>query len=197
MFPFWFGAAAVAVAGVADSKVLATDDEFYTTRDASVLLEISEYTVRKKIREGEIKAETIPGKSGYRIRKSVLNEYMENKNKGKNKSATTAVNTTSDKTSDAIFVESMAQLGEMIANNPEVKNMNPELLRRIVEGKQMDLKGLKLRLQMLELDGDDSTEFKKKKLKLEIAINNLEAEIQAYKISELTLREMKNDSSTD
>lgn len=75
MIPLIIAAAAGAVGTLAVSKILSKDKNFYTTKEVAELLKISEYTVRKKIREGEIQAE--PGKS-YRISKDALEEYLEN-----------------------------------------------------------------------------------------------------------------------
>ena len=202
MLPFLIGAA-VGVAGSLGSKILS--DVFYTTKEASVLLDISEYTVRKKIRDGELKAEVIPGKAGYRINKTDLNDYLERRRRLK------SIDASDDKVekifleklappeekNENVFVDSMMQLDKAVINNPNAKKVSPELLRGVIAGKETDLKGLRLRLKMLELDDDDSIEFKKKKLQLEIDINDLEAEIQAYKVSELAFHEMKKDSAAD
>lgn len=151
MIPLILGVAAGAVGTLAVSKMLSKDKNFYTTKEVADLLNISEYTVRKKIRDGELKAE--PGKA-YRISKEVLQEYMNN-------------------------LHAAELLGR---DNAEA--LSPEILARVVEVKEMDLKGLKLQLQKLELESDeyDPKEFKKKKLALEININELEAEIKTYQI---------------
>ena len=151
MIPLILGVAAGAVGTLAVSKMLSKDKNFYTTKEVADLLKISEYTVRKKIRDGELKAE--PGKA-YRISKDVLQEYMNN-------------------------LHSAELLGH---DNAEA--LSPEILARVVEVKQMDLKGLKLQLQKLalEVDEHDPKEFQKKKLALEIDINALEAEIKTYQL---------------
>ena len=73
MIPLLIGAAAGAVGTLAVSKLLSKDKDFFTIKEVAELLKISEYTLRKKIRDGELKAE--PGKS-YRISKRDLEEYL-------------------------------------------------------------------------------------------------------------------------
>lgn len=184
MIPVILGALAGAVGGYVVSKKFSGNEDFYTTKDAAEILGISEYTVRKKIREKNLKAEVIPGKSGFRIRKSDLDEYQ-----GKKKSFIPA-----DTESPNKFGDLTQKILESILSSHEIDDVTQELLQHIIEGRQSDLKGLQLRLKQLELDADDSIEFQKKKISLEIAINDLEAEIQAYQTAEIAIRDMKNSA---
>ena len=52
------------------------DKEYYTTEDAAKISGLSDYTVRKKIRDGELRAEGEGNRSGYRIRKEDLLEFL-------------------------------------------------------------------------------------------------------------------------
>ena len=158
MIPLLIGAAAGVAGTFAVSKVLSKDKNFYTTKEVAELLKISEYTVRKKIRDGEIKAE--PGKA-YRIRKEDLEEYMR--------------------------------------DYSDAEVLDPEIIAQIMELKQMNLQRLKLQLQKLELEVDEyePKEFQKRKLTLEIDINELESEIKAQQIihninATLTQRDAEN-----
>ncbi len=162
MIPLIIGAAAGAVGTLAISKILSKDKNFYTTKEVAELLKISEYTVRKKIREGEIKAE--PGKA-YRISKDDLEEYIKN-----NLHAT-----------------------ELLGRE-NAESFSPELLSQIIEVKEMDLKRLKLQLQKLELEEEEHEpkEYQKKRISLEISINELESEIKTYQIISTI-----NNSSTE
>lgn len=188
MIPALLGALAGAVGGALGgfvaSKKFSKDDVFYTTKDASEILGISEYTVRKKIREKNLKAEVIPGKSGFRIRKSDLEEYQ-----GKKKNSEPV-----ESQPESSFGDLTRQIIESILENPDMNELNSELLKNIIDGRQLDLKGLQLRLKRLELDADDSIEFQKKKISLEIAINDLQAEIQAYQTAEIAILDLKNFS---
>ena len=51
------------------------DKAYYTTEDVAKISGLSEYTVRKKIRDGELPAEGEGNRSGYRIRKDALMAY--------------------------------------------------------------------------------------------------------------------------
>ena len=175
------------MAGAAIAKTLNKDEIFYSTKNVSELIGVSEYTVRKKIRDGEIKAEVIPGKAGYRVSKSDLEEYLNRKKVSA---------TEKGETNTGIFGTLIEQIGKAFLDNPDVESLNPELLKSIIEGKQLDLKGLKLRLQRLALDDDGSNDFKKKKLDLEIAINDLESAIQAYQITKNAIKDLKNSQNT-
>ncbi len=69
-----------------DSAQTVAEDKFYTVSEAAYILSLSEYTVRQKIKEGEIKA--IKGKSdreGYKIRQEDLMNYLQKRGKKKNK----------------------------------------------------------------------------------------------------------------
>lgn len=184
MIPLMIGATALAGGVFAAHKVLSKNEIFYNTKEAAELLSLSEYTVRKKIRDGEIKAEVVQGKSGYRIKKSDLEEYMGKRNFSKSEENLTVNN----------FGNIMEQLNELLLNHSE--SLSPEILKSIIEGKEMDLKGLELRLQKLELDKNDSDEFKKKKLDLEISINDLKSEIQAYQTAKIAINDLKNAQNT-
>ena len=52
------------------------DKEYYTTEEVAKISGLSDYTVRKKIREGDLCAEGEGTRSGYRIRKEVLLEFL-------------------------------------------------------------------------------------------------------------------------
>lgn len=52
------------------------DKEYYTTEDVAKISGLSDYTVRKKIREGDLRAEGEGNRSGYRIRKEALLEFL-------------------------------------------------------------------------------------------------------------------------
>ena len=52
------------------------DKEYYTTEDVAKISGLSEYTVRKKIRDGELPAEGAGNRSGYQIRKDALMDFL-------------------------------------------------------------------------------------------------------------------------
>ena len=194
MIPFLIGAVIGSVNTATASEISSEDEIFYTTKEIARMLKITEYTVRKKIREGIIKAEVIPGKYGYRIRKSDLENYLTEKN-----TSGTNRNLKSGFDKEHRFENLLGKISSIALNKSsnDIDTDNLKLLKEIIAGKETDLKGLKLRLQMLELDNEETVEFKKKRLSLEIAINDLEAEIKAFQISEMTLSKTQKNTSTE
>ena len=60
--------------------------------------------------------------------------------------------------------------------------VDPSVIQTFIDGKKIDLEGLNLRLRLLELDGTATADFQRKKLSLEMAINQLQAEIKACEL---------------
>lgn len=153
------------------------DKESYSTKDAANLLNISEYTVRKKIRDGELKATLSSSKTGYRIDKEELQNYAV-------KTGNKIHNDIVSEMQQENFTNTINEFEKFIEKNSNL-SINLEVVQNFIEGKKLDLKGLTLRLEMLQLDynsSEESIDFKRKRLALEIAINDLESEIKAAEI---------------
>lgn len=172
MKPFIMGAV---LAGGAFGLAKAIDDIFYTTKDLSDILDVTEYTVRKKIRDGEIQAETIPGQAGYRVSKSNLDKYLK-KNPHKNISYS----------SDTNFLDWLENLKNDTAHTAE----NLELLNDAIEIRENALNSAKFRLQRHELEDNNSTDFQKEELDLKIKISDLELEIKTFKTAKKYLEKL-------
>ena len=188
MLPFSFILSATMLA----SHKIATLDtlpeieaKYYTTKDVSDILEITEYTVRKKIRNGDLKAETFPGHAGYRIKHEELQDYISRHHNLNTLEKFTA-------SSPENFSFAIEKLEEHLKQNPE-SFIDSKSLQTFIDGKKIDLDGLNLRLRLLELDEENSIDFQRKKLSLELAINQLKAEIKAYEMFKLSA-EQKNQS---
>lgn len=189
MLPKWLtalalGTAAGAALGVAD-KLLTKDEPRYNTKDASDILKISEYTVRKKIRDGEIKAETIPGKAGYRITQSALDDYQNRKNRF-------TINPIQSNNPPTYDVGNFSNLINTFTNesiDSDNENIDIDLIDTLIEGKNLDLDAYRLELQRLTLLKSDSDDFMKEKLSLQIAMKNLQAEIKAYEFIKKSLED--------
>ena len=78
MLPLLFGVAGALLAkGLTKDDVIEElkkkeaflDKESYTTEDVAKISGLSEYTVRKKIRDGDLPADGEGNRSGYRIKK--------------------------------------------------------------------------------------------------------------------------------
>ncbi len=55
------------------------DERWYTVADLVEQLQVHEETVRKWIRDGDLRAYALSRKSGYRIRETDLREFLEAK----------------------------------------------------------------------------------------------------------------------
>lgn len=163
------------------------EEKTYTTEEVSKILGISEYTVRKKIRLGRLKAKNIIGKKGYVITESDLQDYL-NPDK-KNTEEVVSLQTVQSSALD--FDTKVELLTKEILAQPEAK---PELIREFIAGKEIELEGLNLRLKRFELEDDrNSVDFEKMKTELLIEINELKSTIQAYKV---VLARVQEDTKT-
>jgi excisionase family DNA binding protein len=60
-----------------------TEQRWYRVRDIVELLRVHEQTVRRWIRTGELQAYNFGGKTGYRIKESDLEAFLESRLDGK------------------------------------------------------------------------------------------------------------------
>ncbi len=147
------------------------DTQLYNTKEVAQKLGVTEYTVRKKIREGKLPACVITGKKGYFVSEADIATYLHTDEKN-----TPVVVEPPDNSFEA-------KVQSLVADIASTPNITPEIIKEVIRGCEIDLDGLKLKLKRLELDGNgpDDIEFEKRKTDLEIAINDLRAKIQAYK----------------
>lgn len=194
MLPLLLGALAVGagVATIVEKENNNTQKKNnYTTKEAAEILGISEYTVRKKIRDEELKAIKIPGEAGYRISKEELERYSEKAGKSgitlKEASKSTEVH-------GSLFDKNIFGIYEIL-NSPNETDITKEEKRKILEeyykGKQNELKLIELKYKRFLLDKDEIDkedeksvkEFDKQELDYQIKIESLKTEVQALKIN--------------
>lgn len=156
------------------SDALDAETKFYTTKEVAEILNLTEYTVRKKIRNGDLKAEIFKGHSGYRISHEVLRDYIS-----RNHNLITLEKFISSAPEN--FSHTIGKFEEQLRQNPSV-SLDVNELKTLIEGKKIDLEGLQLQLRLLELDKDDTLDFQRKKISLEISMNQLKAEIKALEL---------------
>ena len=171
MIPFLMAAAVGAVNKTVMDSILASEEKFYTTKEISEILGLTEYTVRKKIRDGDIKAEIFPGHAGYRVKQDDLKDYLC-QHRGN------ALQEKMFQTPPESFTIAIQKLEEVINSNHNAV-IDPSVIQTFIDGKKIDLEGLNLRLRLLELDDNATADFQRKKISLELAINQLQAEIKA------------------
>lgn len=178
MIPFFMAAAVGAASTVEEDAFSASEEKFYTTKEVSEILELTEYTVRKKIRDGDIKAEIFPGHAGYRVKQDDLKDYISQHRRN-------ALQEKMFQTPPESFTMAIQKIEEEIKRNRDAA-VDLRLLQTFIDGKKIDLEGLNLRLRLLELDDNATADFQRKKLSLEVAINKLQAEIKAFELVKLT-----------
>ena len=178
MIPFLVAAAVGTASNVGKDSFLASEEKFYTTKEVSEILGLTEYTVRKKIREGDIKAEIFSGHAGYRVKHDVLKDYIS-QHRGN------ALQEKMFQTAPESFTVAIQKLEEVINRNRDAA-VDLRAIQTFIDGKKIDLEGLNLRLRLLELDNNATADFQRKKLSLEVAINKLQAEIKAFELVKLT-----------
>lgn len=184
--------ATIGVASLASAvgATLSTKEEkTYTTEEISKILGVSEYTVRKKIRFGKLKAKNIIGKKGYVITETDLQNYL-NSDKKNNEEVVSLQAVPSSALDFDTKVELLTR--EILGHQETAKS--EELIREFVVGKEIELEGLTLKLSRFDLEENhDSSDFKKRRTELLIEINELKSTIQAYKV---VLARVQEDTKT-
>lgn len=167
-------------------------EKLYTTKEVSEILGVTEYTVRKKIRDGELPAKTFPSHAGYRIKQEALRDYINLH------SIHNPAKLSQDELSQPIpeiFTATMQSLTEALNNNSRVQS-DPAVIQTFIDGKKIDLNGLNLRLRLLELNEDATDDFQRKKISLELTINQLQAEIKACELFKLALEKTSSEATS-
>ncbi len=181
------------------------DEKFYTTAEAAKELGLSQYTIRKKIREGEIRASKQSLKEGYFIPRSSLEKYRKEHPRsfaGAIATATTAsmgLGLAAGIVPQALFrglpVLGLATVvGEQVAKiltdkNTMDKDRNKELLSLKKQQLEREAKAHQYDIETLEIKGGDNLtqEDKLKILDLKKKINNIESVILEIKMREIEM----------
>ena len=159
-----------------------TEEKFFTVAEAAKILNLTDYTIRKKIREGQIKA--VQGSSdreGYRIPQEEITRYLQNKGRGGIASS---------------FIPGTAGLGFMSPVMPVVggvmsgifsglkRGHNQEKIRDItIGGLQDEIEAMQYLIQSLELDGENiSIDGRKKIFEYNARIKLLERQIKEIEL---------------
>ena len=175
----------------------------YTTKEAANLLGMSEFTLRRKIRNKEINVIGKKGKS-YIISKEEIERHA--KEKGEINSLKILMNQAKDvnnvlRTKElstiskwplvfSPFLGAIVACAMSLSKLPDSKflsndtggDMNIEFYKNYYKSRQKDLKIAKLELEKLMLDKDDTIEYKKKELDLRIEIESIEKNLQMIKM---------------
>jgi excisionase family DNA binding protein len=162
MLPFILGLSLTSSV-IKDTLKLAEDiiKETYSTKEAAEILGISEYTVRKKIRDGEIVASGKRGRNGYTISYQEVEKYSAKTKKS------------------GIIISDKSQVSNILPNTSEMND--PQKLAEFINGMEDEVTLKELQLERLQLDNDDSIEYKKQELDAKIEIQELKNQIKGLK----------------
>ena len=157
-------------------------DKYYTVADVAKILGLTEYTVRKKIREGEIEA--IRGASdreGYKIPLEALANYLsKEKSRGISDLGLAALPLIT-----GVGLGIAELIGGMVRSNAKSKNKKD--LKKIrdlsIESLKDEIEATQYYIQALELDGDEITkENQKRILESKAKIKTLERQIKEIQL---------------
>ncbi|WP_304067746.1 helix-turn-helix domain-containing protein [Megamonas hypermegale] len=179
----------------------------YTTKEAAQILGLSEYTVRKKIRDKELMISGKEGKS-YLISKNEIARYLKKQGKmglmenigsvSEGAIGRTAIGSLLGSAIAATIpgaiiggiiggltgnkVGSFEMRCDTLFNDVKLNKNDVNFYKDYYEGRQQDLKVAKLEYERLMLDKEDTVEFKKKKLDIEMKIETIKSDLHAIKM---------------
>lgn len=164
----------------------------YTTKEAASLLGMSEFTLRRKIRNKEIDVIGKEGKS-YIISKEEIERYIKEKRGNVlvptiagpiiAKAAMSMIKGVSPAVAPILYGKTFIQnLVDLFDNKDDNDDKNIGFYKNYYKSRQKDLNISKLELERLMLDKDDTIEYKKKELDLRIQIESIEKDLQIIKM---------------
>ena len=154
-------AGAVTAAGVAATYGIGNNfiKDFLTTDEAVLVLGMSKPTLLRKLKEGLIPYDGEGGRGGFRISRQALEEYAKSKNKTLN--------------------------WEALKNSDKAKtdlNKDKKAVIEMIKLKEIQKEEAELELEELELDANDSIDYKRNLIQAKKNIKALDREIQSWKM---------------
>ncbi|MBQ6774745.1 MAG: helix-turn-helix domain-containing protein [Synergistaceae bacterium] len=149
-----------------------------TVAEAAKVLGLTEYTVRKKIRDGDIKAvKGTSDREGYRIPLDELMRYAESHGRSE-------IFTGFGLIADSLGAGLQKILDNLYSVDVKKKNPNYEKIKTLtIASIQDEIEATEYHIQALELDGDDiSKEDRKKILEANAKIKMLERKIKEIEL---------------
>lgn len=157
------------------------DERYISTAEAAERLSLTEYTIRRKIREGALSAKNLPGRRGYFISESDIEDYLSGRTKKSIKSG-----------SD--FDTKIKLLDAEI--NSSTDSVNPKAIEKYIEGIKLEIENLEFRIEKLAIEinkNPDDENLKIQRLDLLLEQNERKQQLQAYSF----LLENMNNSDSD
>ena len=150
-----------------------TEGKTCTVAEAAKILDLTEYTVRKKIRDGDIKAIKASDREGYRIPLDELISYSEKHGRSEEIAA-----------GFGLLGTGLQKILDNLCSVKRKKNHNYEKIKNLtIASIQDEIEATEYHIQALELDGDDiSKEDKRKVLEAKAKIKMLERKIKEIEL---------------
>lgn len=156
------------------------DERYISTAEAAERLSLTEYTIRRKIREGSLSAKNLPGRRGYFIAESEIENYLSGRTK--KSSASVSDFDTKIKLLDAEI-------------NSSTDSVNPKAIEKYIEGIKLEIQNLELRIAKIAIEikqNPDDENLKIQRLDLLLEQNEKQQQLQAYSF---LLENMNNGNS--
>lgn len=178
----------------------------YSTKEVAQILNMSEYTVRKKIRNKEIEATKEAGELKYKITREAIEKYTQNElnklgiknnnisNEDKNNENLSIVELISSTVNNTLDNASKCINSHLPSNKSIDEKINQKQTELIKNKSELKIK--QLEYNKFQLDENNSLEYKKKDIDFQIAIEKLSSTVDILQKELQLLEQEKKGSNT-
>ena len=178
----------------------------YSTKEVAQILNMSEYTVRKKIRNKEIEATKEAGELKYKITREAIEKYTQNElnklgiknnnisNEDKNNENLSIVELISSTANNTLDNASKCINSHLPSNKSIDEKINQKQTELIKNKSELKIK--QLEYNKFQLDENNSLEYKKKDIDFQIAIEKLSSSVDILQKELQLLEQEKKGSNT-
>lgn len=178
----------------------------YSTKEVAQILNMSEYTVRKKIRNKEIEATKEAGELKYKITREAIEKYTQNElnklgiknnnisNENKNNENMSIVELISSTVNNTLDNASKCINSHLPSNKSIDEKINQKQTELIKNKSELKIK--QLEYNKFQLDENNSLEYKKKDIDFQIAIEKLSSSVDILQKELQLLEQEKKGSNT-
>lgn len=178
----------------------------YSTKEVAQILNMSEYTVRKKIRNKEIEATKEAGELKYKITREAIEKYTQNElnklgiknnnisNEDKNNENLSIVELISSTVNNTLDNASKCINSHLPSNKSIDEKINQKQTELIKNKSELKIK--QLEYNKFQLDENNSLEYKKKDIDFQIAIEKLSSSVDILQKELQLLEQEKKGSNT-
>lgn len=178
----------------------------YSTKEVAQILNMSEYTVRKKIRNKEIEATKEAGELKYKITREAIEKYTQNElnklgiknnnisNEDKNNENMSIVELISSTVNNTLDNASKCINSHLPSNKSIDEKINQKQTELIKNKSELKIK--QLEYNKFQLDENNSLEYKKKDIDFQIEIEKLSSTVDILQKELQLLEQEKKGSNT-